>query len=192
MRARQICRPTLLLAFTWLAGLSAAPAAAAQLPEHIPGQPPLALVGGMLLDGYERPPIHDAAVLIRDGRIVAVGRAADVEIPGDARVIDTGGRTMLPGLIDLHAHLDILGHGHYGDWFEWVVAGDRWVEVMEVSARQLLRAGVTTALDLAAPLSILDVRRRIDAGEIPGPRCSSAGPGSLACLSPACHSRSRT
>jgi imidazolonepropionase-like amidohydrolase len=144
--------------------------AVAQLPEPPSGQPPLALVGGMLLDGYERPPIHDAAVVIRDGRIVAVGPESEVEIPPDARVIDTGGRTMLPGLIDLHAHMDILGQGEYGEWYEWVLAGDRWPEVMEVSARQTLRAGVTTALDLGAPPVILDVRRRIDTGEIPGPR----------------------
>jgi imidazolonepropionase-like amidohydrolase len=140
------------------------------------GSSPLVLAGGMLLDGYERPPIHDAVLVIRDGRIEAVGRAGEVPIPGDARVIDTGGRTMLPGLIDLHAHLDILGHGDYDDWFDWVIAGDRWIEVMEVSAKQLLFAGVTTALDLAAPLSILRVRERIDAGEIPGPRLLVSGP----------------
>lgn len=137
---------------------------------------PLALVGGMLLDGYERPPIHDAAVVIRDGKIEAVGRAAEVEIPDDARIVDTGGRTMLPGLIDLHAHLDIVGHGNYDDWFAWVLEEDRWIEVMEVSARQLLEAGVTTALDLAAPLEILEVRRRIEAGEAPGPRLLVSGP----------------
>lgn len=164
--------PSLLL----LLGCAVALPLRAQLPDPPRGHPPLALVGGMLLDGYERPPIHDAAVVVRDGRIVAAGRASEVEIPADARIVDTGGRTMLPGLIDLHAHLDILGAGDYDEWFDWVVSGDRWVEVMEVSAGQLLRAGVTTALDLAAPLSILDVRRRIDAGQIPGPRLLVSGP----------------
>lgn len=74
----------------------------------------LALVGGMLLDGYDNvPPVHDAAILIEGDRITAVGRATEIEIPADARVIDTSGMTMMPGLIDLHAHLMILGHGDY-------------------------------------------------------------------------------
>lgn len=65
----------------------------------------IALVGGMLLDGYEAPPIHHAAVLIDGDRIVRVGPAAAMTIPPDYRVIDTSGRTMMPGMIELHAHL---------------------------------------------------------------------------------------
>ncbi|MGH9350384.1 MAG: hypothetical protein ACRD26_24300, partial [Vicinamibacterales bacterium] len=80
----------------------------------------LALVGGMLLDGYEVPPIHHAAIVIEGNRIVEVGRAADVKIPPDATVIDTSGRTMMPGMIELHGHLIILGHGNYGTWFPWI------------------------------------------------------------------------
>src|SRR5688500_12279538 len=80
----------------------------------------LALVGGMLLDGYEAPPIHHAAVLIDGDRIVRVGPAAGMTIPPDYTVIDTSGRTMMPGMIELHAHLVILGHGSYGTWFPWI------------------------------------------------------------------------
>jgi imidazolonepropionase-like amidohydrolase len=69
----------------------------AQAPKRI------ALVGGMLLDGWEVPPIHHAAVLIEGNRIVQVGPASDVKIPPDATVIDTSGQTMMPGLIELHA-----------------------------------------------------------------------------------------
>ena len=47
---------------------------------------------------------------------------------------------------------------------------------MPIAAKQMLRAGVTTALDLGAPFEILDVRRKIDAGEIPGPRLLVSGP----------------
>ena len=83
-------------------------------------QDKLALVGGMLLDGYDVPPLHHAAVVIEGERIVAVGRAAELEIPADARVVDTSGRVMIPGMMDLHAHLAILGHGEYGRWFSWV------------------------------------------------------------------------
>jgi imidazolonepropionase-like amidohydrolase len=73
----------------------------------------LALVGGMLLTGYEVPPIHHAAILIEGDRIVQVGPASEVKIPADATVVDTSGRTMMPGLIETHAHLIVLGHGAY-------------------------------------------------------------------------------
>ncbi len=137
----------------------------------------LALVGGMLLDGYEVPPLHNAAVLIESDRIVAVGRASELEIPQGYTVIDTQGRTMLPGLIDLHAHLMILGHGDYATWFPWLEkTGTPIQQVMEISARQLLMAGVTSAVDLGATLDdSITVRDRINRGEIPGPRMWMSG-----------------
>lgn len=139
----------------------------------------LALVGGMLLDGYEAGPIHHAAILIEGDRIVRVGRAAEITIPPDYRVIDTSGRTMMPGMIELHAHLIILGHGNYGTWFPWVARQKPGMlqAVMETSAKQLLFAGVTSAVDLGAPLQeSLTVRDRINRNEVPGPRMSMSGP----------------
>ena len=139
----------------------------------------LALVGGMLLDGYEVPPTHHAVVLIEGERIVYVGRASEVSVPSDYEVIDTSGRTMLPGLIDLHAHLMILGHGDYSRWFSWLEDEPdiSMEQVMEISAKQLLEAGVTTAVDLGGPLDeSLSVRDRIANGELPGPRMLVSGP----------------
>lgn len=138
----------------------------------------LALVGGMLLDGYDVPPLHHAAVLIEGDRIVAVGRAAELEIAPDTEVVDTSGRVMIPGMMDLHAHLAVLGHGEYGRWFSWIdEEGVDIEEVMAISARQLLLAGVTTAVDLGAPLEAsLAVRDRIARGEVPGARLLMAGP----------------
>jgi imidazolonepropionase-like amidohydrolase len=146
------------------------------------GQSPkrIALVGGMLLTGYELPPIHHAAVLIEGNRIVQAGPAAEVKIPPDATIIDTRGRTMMPGMIELHAHLLVVGHGDYPRWFKWL--DDHKTQypverVMEISARQLLMAGVTSAIDLGAPLKeSISVRDRIQRNEIPGPRMSVAGP----------------
>ena len=65
-----------------------------------PSKKRLALVGGMLIDGYDVPPVHHAAIVIEDNKIVQVGPAAEVAIPPDAEVIDTSGRVMMPGLID--------------------------------------------------------------------------------------------
>src|SRR4051812_41599388 len=69
----------------------------------------LALVGGMLIDGWGGPPVHHAAVVIEGNRIVASGPLSEIAIPKDATIIDTSGRTMLPGLIEAHAHLFIIG-----------------------------------------------------------------------------------
>lgn len=142
-----------------------------------PGKKPLALVGGMLLDGYEVPPLHHAAVIVEGNRIVAVGPASEVKIPAGATVIDTSGRTMLPGLIEAHAHLNILGHGDYNRWYPWITKNGLIERAMEISAMQLLRAGITSAIDLGGPLKeSLSVRDRINRGEIPGPRMSMSGP----------------
>ena len=157
--------------------------AAAQQPARPPvSQAPtnkLALVGGMLLTGYEVPPIHHAAIVIVGNKIVAAGPASQVRIPVDALIVDTSGRTMLPGLIETHGHLVVLGHGSYETWFPWIKShgGDATLtKVMEISAKQLLMAGVTTTIDLGAPLSILNVRDRIDKGEIVGSRMLVSGP----------------
>jgi imidazolonepropionase-like amidohydrolase len=150
---------------------SAAPAA---------GGKKLAMVGGMLITGYEMPPIHHAAIVIEGNKIVAAGPMSEVKVPADATVVDTSGRTMLPGLIETHGHLIVLGHGAYETWFPWIAAhgGDAMLnKVMEISAKQLLMAGVTTTVDLGAPLKpILSIRDRINKGEVVGTRVLASGP----------------
>jgi imidazolonepropionase-like amidohydrolase len=181
--ARPFCRCALAIALAALAGAfvvaqqpPARPAGAAR--DAAPTK--LALVGGMLLDGYEAPPIHHATVLIEGERIVKVGPTAQVPVPPDYTVIDTSGRTMMPGMIELHAHLILLGHGNYGVWFPWIQqhgGSATLTRVMETAARQLIEAGITSAVDLGAPLAeSLAVRDRIAKGEIPGPRMSMSGP----------------
>ena len=140
----------------------------------------IALVGGMVLDGYDAPPLHNATILIDGDRITRVGPAAQVPIPAGYRVIDTSGRTMMPGMIELHAHLVLLGHGEYTRWFPWIDKQGRATtlpKVMAIAAKQLLMAGITSAVDLGAPLDeILATRKAIDSGQLPGPRMSVSGP----------------
>ena len=140
----------------------------------------LALVGGMLIDGTGAPPVHDAVVLIDGNRIVAAGSAATVRIPPGTPVINTGGATMLPGFVELHAHLLLVGHGDIANWFAWLEKHESTYsaeQVMALSARQLLGAGITSAADLGAPLrESVSVRNRIERSEIPGPRLSVSGP----------------
>jgi len=138
------------------------------------------LTGGMLISGLSVPPLHNAAVVIQGNKIVEVGRAGEVKIPAGATVIDTSGQTMMPGLIEAHAHLFMLGHGDEGDWFKWLATkGKKYSieDIMELSAYQLLMSGVTGAIDLGGtPQDSVNLRNRIDKGEIPGPRLQVAGP----------------
>jgi len=147
----------------------ASPAAAA-------GDPTLALVGGQVLDGYGGLPIHDGVVLIAGDRIVAVGPRSEVAVPAGVETISTEGMTVLPGLIDSHVHLMILGHADYRHWDLTYMPRFR-DEIMPIAAKQLLLSGVTTVRDLGARLEdILPVRDRIARGEIPGPRVYASGP----------------
>jgi len=166
-----------LFAFLALALLALASAPArAEGPPLAPEDRVIALVGGMLIEGYVAPPVHHAAILIRGDEILAVGPAGEVEIPEEAHLIDTRGKTMLPGLIDAHVHVDLVGHGDYARFYEFIGGMQRLGEVMPIAAKQMLRAGVTTAVDLGTPFEIFGLRERIGAGEIPGPRLIVSGP----------------
>ena len=67
-------------------------------------QDTLALVNGTLVDGTGAEAIPNACIVIRGDRIVAVGPRASVSVPPGAQVLDVGGGTILPGLINAHVH----------------------------------------------------------------------------------------
>ena len=63
------------------------------------------IANGQLVDGNGGPPVKDAAVVVRDGKIAYAGPAVRVpEVPPDARRIDANGGTILPGLVEAHFH----------------------------------------------------------------------------------------
>lgn len=64
-----------------------------------------AFVGARVIDGTGRPPIDSATLLVRDGRVVALGPSADVTLPAGTRRTDLAGRTIMPGLINTHGHV---------------------------------------------------------------------------------------
>src|SRR5262249_50819079 len=82
--------------------------ALSQISATIPGSRAanIALVGGALIDGTGKPPVVDSVVLVKDGRIVKAGSRNEVEIPKNAQVVDARGKTILPGLWDMHAHFE--------------------------------------------------------------------------------------
>lgn len=148
------------------------------LPSRAPAQQSRikALVGGTLIDGYGGRPIHDSVILIDGERITAVGQVGRLEVPSGAEVISTEGMTVLPGLWDMHVHLMINGHADYAHWDKTYPSQFESI-IMPASAKQLLLAGVTSARDLGAPLEAsINVRDRINKGQIPGPTLYVSGP----------------
>lgn len=135
-----------------------------------------AIVGGMMIDGYEAPPVHNSVILVQGNRIVAAGPAHEVKVPDGIPVIDARGKTVMPGLIDLHIHLDLIGHGDYDEYYNFLGGTKRLPDVMPIAAKHMMRAGVTTGVDLGSPFDILAVRDKIRAGAIPGPRLIISGP----------------
>ena len=135
-----------------------------------------ALVGGRLIDGLLGPPIANSVILVDGEKIVAVGTTETLAVPPDYEQISTNGMSVLPGLWEMHMHLMINGHSDYEHWDKTYL--NRLAdEIMPASAHQLLLAGITTARDLGAPLDAsLEVRSRIENGEIPGPRLFISGP----------------
>ena len=113
----------------------------------------LAVVGGTLIDGTGAAPVTDAAVVIHNGRIVSAGPRSKVKIPKDATVVEAHGKTILPGLWDMHAH------------FEQVEWGPIY-----------LAAGVTTVRDCGNEFEFITaVRDAIAQGRGLGPRLLLAG-----------------
>lgn len=134
----------------------------------------IVLKAARLLDGRGGTPLAPAMVLLDGDRILDVG--ANLKVPEGARVIDLGGATLLPGLIDLHTHLC----GHYGTHWE-----DELIKTTPAysalwgahNARVTLEAGYTTVRDMGTAWPYVDVelRNAINAGAIPGPRMIVAG-----------------
>jgi imidazolonepropionase-like amidohydrolase len=108
----------------------------------------VALVGGRLIDGKGGAPVADAVVVYEGGKIVAAGPRATTKVPAGASQIDITGQTILPGLWDMHAHVQQVEQG-----------------------AAYLAAGVTTVRDMGNILEfITGIRDAVDAGKGLGPR----------------------
>jgi imidazolonepropionase-like amidohydrolase len=108
-------------------------------------------------------------VVITDGRIVSVGREAPANLPQDAKRIDLAGKTILPGLIDMHVHLD--SNPRYGGYTGLQFTDMFWVAQGVQNVRNMLEAGFTTVRNVGSD-NYADVgyKQAVEEGLIPGPR----------------------
>jgi imidazolonepropionase-like amidohydrolase len=113
----------------------------------------IAITGGNLVDVDTGTSMSNAVVLIEDGLIKVIGKVGNVKIPAGAKVINANGKTILPGLWDMHAHFEQA---------EWGPA--------------YLAAGVTTVRDCGNEFEYINaIKSAIDGGRGVGPNILKAG-----------------
>ena len=122
----------------------------------------IALVGGRVVSMKRDAVIADGVVVVEGNRIIAVGPRGSTRVPADAKVVNVGGKTVMPGLVDVH------WHGGFGR--EEVVPQRNWV--MYAS----LGFGVTTVRDPSNDTStVFAAAEMARAGLITAPRIFSTG-----------------
>jgi imidazolonepropionase-like amidohydrolase len=138
------------------------------------GNEMIVLKPAQIFDGTGAPSEKNTVVLICGRKIVYVGSEGGFDIPSDARYIDLPDQTVLPGLVDSHIHLAL---GTYGTYLDMMRDTDG-VQLATgiVNAREMLRAGITTAKDCGARNRVaFDLRDAWKLGLVEGPRILVSG-----------------
>jgi imidazolonepropionase-like amidohydrolase len=146
--------------------------------------PPLAIRGGRLIDGKSDSAVPDPVILVEGRRITSVGTASNTAIPQNARIIDTGKCTLMPGMVDAHVHVAA---------FNCLTFQNYRVATFEVSpqlqmfyclfhAQLCFEMGFTTLRDMGRgtpyggyTAEFCALRDAINAGIVPGPRMLVSG-----------------
>jgi imidazolonepropionase-like amidohydrolase len=137
---------------------------------------PICLVNGRIVDGLDHEPIDAGFVLMEHGKVLRVGAMTDLGPArgSEPRRVDLEGRTVLPGLIDCHAHLVYSGFRKLEDIDRCPVETAAINAVL--NARKILDAGYTTVRDLGTIGNVaVAVRDAVADGRIAGPRVVASG-----------------
>src|SRR5260370_6561311 len=126
---------------------------------------PIAIVHARIIDGVGGQPTEDGAVILRGGKIEYAGPSGAAAIPRDAQIIDAKGKSVMPGLADMHVHvqggwdgisIDLLGYQRY--------------------LNAMLYSGITTLMDTGNYQPwILQLRQEVASGRLLGPRIYCTG-----------------
>lgn len=144
--------------------------------ELLTAQPAVVLRRVTVIDGTGAAPIPNADVVIQGGRILAVGRRGTVSLPADATEQNLSGKYLVPGFIDMHAHVAFgpVKVGQKPGEPRLSMVYDHEASLMML--RRLLEYGVTTVRNPAGPtLEAVALRDQVARGEVPGPRVFTAG-----------------
>jgi imidazolonepropionase-like amidohydrolase len=147
-------------------------------PEAPVGKGTVVLKAARLIDGTGAAMINNAVVVVTDNLITAVGTAGSVRIPANAKTIDLGDATLMPGFIDAHTHLIGRVLGDPAGDSALVRDFESFAAILGVQhARDTLMAGFTTVRNVGAygKFDDMALRKAIDEGWTPGPRMMSAG-----------------
>ncbi|MGA0840499.1 MAG: amidohydrolase family protein, partial [Pseudomonadales bacterium] len=128
----------------------------------------LLIVADRLLDVRTGQYIEDPALLVSDERVVAVGTTGSPPANAEgARVLNLEGLTLVPGLIDMHTHID--SDPRYGGYSVYQFSDRFWSVVMVANAARTLEAGFTTIRNLGADeWNDVGLKQAIDEGVVPG------------------------
>ncbi|HEX4542365.1 MAG TPA: amidohydrolase family protein [Candidatus Acidoferrum sp.] len=131
--------------------------------------PLLALTHVRVIDGTGSAPRADQTLIIRDGKISALGDAAATKIPEGAKVLDLAGRTVIPGLVGMHDHMFYPAPGGPPPLYPEHAAS---------FPRLYLAGGVTTIRTTGSvdPYADLELKHAIDDGKMAGPKIHVTGP----------------
>lgn len=114
------------------------------------------------------------AIFVNDGRITSIADARTVRWGSDVKHLDMSGKTLVPGLIDMHVHLTSLAE--VGGYRSLAYTDSFWSAVGVANARKTLKAGFTTVRNVGADgFQDVGLREAIDGGYISGPRIITAG-----------------
>ena len=162
-------RPVLITAMLLLAsGAGAQQRLSQSVRQYVAVDTPIVVIRNVrVIDGTGAAARDAQSVVIRDGRIAAVGPAASVATPNGAHVIDGSGKSLIPGLVMVHEHL-------------FYPSGERatYMPHPYTFPRMYLAAGITTARTGGnmSPYTDLNVKRAIDAGTMIGPKLDVTAP----------------
>ena len=138
----------------------------------------IAIRAGRRIDGTGAPAVEDVVVIVRGDTIAAVGASEAVEVPPGARAIDLGGGTLLPGLIDAHAHVSVRvdSTGIEGELAGMAQPGTEQMTRVPRNLRIQLLSGVTSAYVVGETQNIdVYTRQAVERGLFPGPRIYPGG-----------------
>ena len=139
--------------------------------------PTVALAHVRLIDGTGSPARDDQTILIRDDKIQSISDSK-TSLPSDAKLIDLHGRSVIPGLIDMHGHMFYTAGNVFTKEGKLAAGGITLNEMLYSYPRLYLAAGVTSVRTTGSiePYTDLNLKKWIDSGIVPGPKMDVTSP----------------